>query len=121
MNPVGLIGVIVLAVILDISWAAYYLAVQFVFASGLTRGIEIFVAIPLMIYPIYSELPWWYNLLIFQHLLVACTFLTGNRLVEEDKIDEDTAYITKKFARQISAILLWISVIGSFYWFFTNR
>ncbi len=121
MNSVGLIGVVVLAVILDISWAAYYLVVQFVFASGLTRGISWFVAVPLMIYPIYSGLPWWYNLLIFQYLLVACTTLSFAERVSKGEMEFEEMQSLRATSERISGVLLLISFIGSLYWFFSNR
>ena len=121
MNPLGLIGVIILALVLNIPWALYYLAIQFLFYLAAEAECEIFFAIGCMIAPIRLELPWWYDLLLIQHLLVACTFSIANRLVKEDKIDEPTADVSKRLAYNISTALLLISDIGCLYWFFTQK
>lgn len=118
MNPVGIIGVIILAVILDVPWALYYLAAQFVFLF--VRDEYLLVSIIGMIPPIYFGLPWWYDLLLFQHFLFVCASRSSAESFLEGKMDEIEADGVRRVAYHVSSALMLISVIGSFYWFFSK-
>lgn len=117
MNPLGIIGVIIIAVMLDISWALYYLAAQIIFSFVLC---DVIVAIIWMIVPIYFGLPWWYDLLLFQHLFFACGTASLSERVSRGEMDFDEAQSLRAAGYNISTALLFISVVGSFYWFFSK-
>ena len=117
MNPLGIIGVIVLAVMLDIPWALYYLAIQIIFSFVVC---DVIVAIIWMIAPIYFGLPWWYDLLLFQHLFFVCGTASLAEKVRKGEMNFEEAQSLRVAGYNVSTALLFISVVGSFYWFFSK-
>ncbi len=117
MNPFGLMPVIILAVIFDIRWALYYLAVQIIFLF--TKG-DFIIAIIWMITPIYFGLPWWYDLLLFQYLFFECGIVSLVKSVRKGEMSFDEAQALRVAGENISSALALISFIGMIYWFFSK-
>ena len=118
MNPFVLIGIIILAFIFDVRWALYYLAMQIIF-SFVTKC-DIIIAIIWMIAPIYFGLPWWYDLLLFQHLFFVCGTASLAEKVRKGEMNFEEAQSLRVAGYNVSTALLFISVVGSFYWFFSK-
>ena len=87
-------------------------AVQFII-SFCSVGLIILVALVCLALPIYFDLPWWYDVLIVQDIIVRFAVANTKKSFIEGSMSEDEAFVQVRSAERISAFLILIGLIGA--------